>query len=149
MEKLTEFVTNSFVDKEVKFLTTKTSPKIEPMSPQNNQNNSSVGGGGGDGSRSSGFATPERSPDDVSSTDSSYHQNFSHHRTHHHQHQQNHQRDDRELCRSPEERKDYMKLNNNNNNINKTHEDCGNEKHGKSSKRAHILSSGATHLGED
>lgn len=61
MEKLTEFVTNSFVDKEVKFLPTRSSPKLEPLSPPHNNNRCSSGSA----SRSSSVSAsaPEDCPD--------------------------------------------------------------------------------------
>lgn len=72
MDKLTEFVTNSFVDKEVKYLPNKTSPKLEPLSPHLLYNNRT---GSGSGSRSSASQSPSnedrKTPANSPSRDSS------------------------------------------------------------------------------
>lgn len=103
MEKLTEFVTNSFVDKEVKFLPSKSSPKLEPVSPQTNHC-------GSRGSRSNTSAGSMDDDDERNFHNSAIGQQYP-----------------RSGSTSADDRKELLKLNNNNtidSNHNRDREDC-------------------------
>lgn len=107
MEKLTEFVTNSFVDKEVKFTPTKGSPKLEPLSPHNNYSS------GGGGSRNSASASPEA---EGKKTPHDRNPHFS--ATINYLKQKRGDESDKETCESPtDDKKELGKVTNNNNNI--------------------------------